>query len=209
MEKIYVIPLLVIMILIVSLSFIIATPSNSATGKTGNEPLYKGFEVKAIGMPLPVVNVAGIEAKDTSVGKQAPDFTLKDLEGNQFKLSDFRGKPVILDFMATWCGMTAREMDSYKKLSREYGEKIQIISIDTYKIDQNFELKLYTDRYGAGGPNWIYAIDKNDNEVTLKYGVDKSVSTFILDKNGKITYKDNWITDYKTLKEEIEKVLNG
>lgn len=198
---------IVVAIIIVGIVFLFANALNNGNSvkKSNGKYLYEGFSVKSRGMRLPLVNTVGIQAKNTSVGQYAPDFTLTDVDGNVFSLSDFQGKPVILDFMATWCGMTALEMENYKKLVAEYGDQIQIISIDTYKIDSDYELKLYKDRYSAGGKNWIYAIDK-DNKVTLTYGVDRSVTTFIIDKNGVISYKDDWITDYDTLKTEIEKV---
>ncbi len=60
----------------------------------------------------------------------APDFTVYDLDGNTHKLSDFRGKPVILNFWASWCGPCKMEMPDLEKAYQEYGDQIQFMLVD-------------------------------------------------------------------------------
>lgn len=60
----------------------------------------------------------------------APDFTVYDLDGNAHKLSDFRGKPVILNFWASWCGPCKMEMPDLEKAYQEYGDQIQFMLVD-------------------------------------------------------------------------------
>lgn len=55
------------------------------------------------------------------VGEVAPDFVLSDLDGNQYALSDFRGKPVMINFWATWCGPCRVEMPEMQKAFEQYG----------------------------------------------------------------------------------------
>ncbi len=55
------------------------------------------------------------------VGETAPDFTLSDLDGNAYSLSDFRGKPVMINFWATWCGPCRVEMPEMQKAFEQYG----------------------------------------------------------------------------------------
>lgn len=60
----------------------------------------------------------------------APDFTVYDLDGNAHKLSDFRGKPVILNFWASWCGPCKAEMPDFEEAYKTYGEEIQFLMVN-------------------------------------------------------------------------------
>lgn len=71
------------------------------------------------------------EENGTEPAKQtAPDFTVYDVEGNPHKLSDFRGKPVILNFWATWCGFCEAEMPDFDEKFRQYGDQIHFLMVD-------------------------------------------------------------------------------
>src|SRR5271155_5628159 len=60
----------------------------------------------------------------------APDFTLQSLDGKTVRLSDFRGKPVVLNFWATWCGPCKIEMPWFVDLQRQYGSQgLQIVGV--------------------------------------------------------------------------------
>ena len=58
----------------------------------------------------------------------APDFTVTDAEGNEVKLSDFRGKGVVLNFWASWCGPCKSEMPHFQKAYEEYGEDVTFLT---------------------------------------------------------------------------------
>ena len=60
----------------------------------------------------------------------APDFTVYDADGNEVHLSDFRGKPVVLNFWASWCGPCKMEMPDLEKAYQEYGDQIQFMLVD-------------------------------------------------------------------------------
>ena len=71
------------------------------------------------------------EENGTEPAKQtAPDFTVYDVAGNPHKLSDFRGKPVILNFWATWCGYCEAEMPDFDEKFRQYGDQIHFLMVD-------------------------------------------------------------------------------
>ena len=79
-------------------------------------PLYLGCGVKA-------GDEEKAEKKEVAYGPVAADFALKDIEGNEIKLSDYKGKVVILDFWATWCPPCVKEIPHFNELYKEYGEK--------------------------------------------------------------------------------------
>ena len=69
--------------------------------------------------------------QSTQPGQQAaPDFTMYDLDGNAVKLSDFRGKPTILNFWASWCGPCKMEMPDLEEAYQKYGEEINFLIVN-------------------------------------------------------------------------------
>ena len=112
----------------------------------------------------------------------APDFALQDLDGNIVKLSDYKGKVVIIDFWATWCGPCRRGIPEFVALQSEYGEdKLAILGISVDQGDLSVVPK-FAKNYGINYPV-LYA----NADVQRKYGPIQSIPTaFIVDKIGKV-----------------------
>jgi peroxiredoxin len=133
----------------------------------------------------------GVDAiANTAVGALAPNFTLPDVDGNNFSLSDLRGKVVLLDFWASWCAPCRRENPHVVALYRQYHE-------------QGFEVlgvSLDGDRTrGDAREAWLQAIDEDQltwthvsdlagfaSEAAKLYGIQSIPSTFLIDENGVI-----------------------
>ena len=62
--------------------------------------------------------------------QSAPDFTVYDAEGNEVKLSDFIGKPVVLNFWASWCGPCKAEMPFFDAMYNDYKDKVQVVMVN-------------------------------------------------------------------------------
>jgi cytochrome c-type biogenesis protein len=135
----------------------------------------------------------------------AQDFTLTDIDGNTFSLSDYEGKVVVLDFMATWCIPCQEGMDDLKKVFNNYDDsKVVIITIDADEEENDTQLRNFKDTYGD---EWIYAVDYN-NDADAKYNVTGYPTLFIINKKSEIAYmNDKGSADYSTLKTEIDKLL--
>ena len=139
-----------------------------------------------------------------NVGQTAPDFELTDTEGIKFSLNDYREYIVILDFMADRCPPCHDEMDHLNEVhSNYYSKGVRIISIgvdDSETAEQlitNVQEKHNCDwRFAAGGGN-----------VGNTYQIQYIPTIFILDKEGNIAYKNTGLTDYSTLKLEIDKII--
>lgn len=68
--------------------------------------------------------------EDENAPVMAPDFTVYDLEGNEVSLSDMRGKAVVLNFWATWCGPCKGEMPHFQSLYEEYGDRVEFMMVN-------------------------------------------------------------------------------
>ena len=126
------------------------------------------------------------EAPDYS----APDFTVEDREGNKVKLSDFEGKPTILNFWASWCGPCKMEMPDFEEAYLEYGDRIHFVLVNLtdgsqetvesaagYIDSQGYTFPIYFDTtysaamaYGVSGVPVTYFIDAEGNLVAWGQG---------------------------------------
>lgn len=117
----------------------------------------------------------------TDVGQRAPDFTLKDLEGNPTSLSDFQGQPVLLNFMHTWCApcnASAPGMAAAYEANKDTG--FTILSVDVQEPSSATEA--FIEKYGL---NYPFVLDPN-GDVVREYGVRGVPTSFFLDPNGVI-----------------------
>jgi peroxiredoxin len=119
------------------------------------------------------------------VGQAAPDFTLRDIQGKEVKLSQFKGQVVVLNFWATWCPPCREEMPSMEKLYRDNREKgLVILAVN---VDENGKKAVsdFLQRTPYSFP--ILLDDKNIAQQT--YGVFRFPESFIIDRNGKVVEK--------------------
>jgi peroxiredoxin len=141
------------------------------------------------------------------VGKEeAPNFTLVDINGEQFSLSDNLGKVVLLDFFATWCGPCISEIEHLKSLYNKYSPgQFVILSIsvdpnsDTVQILQNF-----AQQYEIA---WTVARDTTN--VADKYGVSPIPHLVMVDTEGYKIHDHVGLTGETTLRSEIDSLLSG
>jgi peroxiredoxin len=133
----------------------------------------------------------------------AAEWELKDINGKVIKLSDFKGKVVILDFWATWCPPCRAEIPSFVELQDAYKNKgVQIIGIS---LDQDGAavLKPFIEKNKIN-----YPIVIGTPKVTADYGgVEGIPTTFIIDKTGKIVAKHVGLTEKSEFEKEIEPLL--
>jgi len=132
--------------------------------------------------------------------QQAPDFVLKDINGKNVKLSDYRGKVVILDFWATWCPPCRKGIPDLIDLQKKYGNELAVIGIS---LDQANTIKDVVPFYKSYGIN--YPVVYGDASVVQKYGGIEAIPTsFVIDKKGNVVNKFVGLIP----KEEYEKYLN-
>lgn len=111
-------------------------------------------------------------------GNIAPDFTLKDLDGKIIKMSDFRGKPVVVNFWATWCLPCKEEMPAIEKAYQKYKGEVVFIGVDMKEDAET--VRNFVKQYGY---SWIFLLDSAGQAAT-NYRVSAVPETYFVDKDG-------------------------
>lgn len=111
----------------------------------------------------------------------AADFTLRDLDGKEHKLSDYRGKVVFLNFWATWCPPCREEMPSMERLNEVLGGKdFVMLAVNTDEDIKDLE------DFTKGAPHNFTVLSDADGKVQKLYQVFKFPETFVIDRQGRI-----------------------
>jgi len=132
----------------------------------------------------------------------APQFALKDSTDNLVSLKNYRGKVILLDFWATWCGGCKEEIPWFSEFERKYGGKgFSVVGVslddDGWKVVKPFI-------QSAGVP---YRIVLGDEETAKKYGIVNMPDTFLIDRNGRIAAKYVGLVDKDDVESNIRAIL--
>ena len=130
----------------------------------------------------------------------APDFTLKTIEGNDFTLSEHIGKVIVLDFMTSWCGWCVPQMGELEKVLEEKGDEIIIVSVDVQIGETRDDLEVV---FGDYLDKWTFVLDDYEQNVGTNYQVSSIPKLVIIDKEGNIYYSDSGLTQSENLIKEI------
>jgi peroxiredoxin len=132
---------------------------------------------------------AGPRTKMLEAGATAPDFTTNDVVGKPVKLSDYRGKVVVLDFWATWCGPCLNSMPHTQEVAAKYKDQ-GVVVLGSCTSDAREKFETWVKANQAKYPDFIFSHDpaeRGADRVSAKlYGVGGIPQQFIIDRDGKI-----------------------
>jgi cytochrome c biogenesis protein CcmG/thiol:disulfide interchange protein DsbE len=139
----------------------------------------------------------------TAIGNAAPDFTLADLDGNPVSLADLRGRPVIVNFWASWCGPCVEEFPLLRDAADGHAaDGLAIVGI-VYQ-DRSEEARGFMARNGA---TWPAAMDPADRVATA-YGVIGPPETFFIGRDGTIVARQLGQFSAASLEEKIAAIID-
>lgn len=141
--------------------------------------------------------------RDTKDRKPAPDFTLKDADGRELKLSDFKGRVVLLNFWATWCGPCKFEIPWFIEFQKKYKDKgFTVIGVSMDEEGWEVVKPYLTDKAVN------YPVVIGTDPVAQTYGgIDSLPSTFMIDKEGRIASAHIGLAAKKDFEDEINELL--
>ena len=113
----------------------------------------------------------------------APDFTVYDLEGNAHKLSNFQGKPVLLNFWASWCGPCQMEMPDFQKFYESHGDKEHFVIVNL--TDGQQETVESASAFIAEKGYTFPVYYDTDIDAAMKYGVSAVPVSYFIDAEGR------------------------
>lgn len=131
----------------------------------------------------------------------APDFTVVDYNGNEVKLSDFKGKPVVLNFWTTWCYYCKVEMPHFNEAYKEYPD-VQFLMVNAMDNDTVEAAKAFVEEEQ-------YEFDiffDMEYEAVMTYNVTGYPRTIFIDKDGNISSTRIGMLTKDTLEQEIKKI---
>ena len=134
-----------------------------------------------------------------------PDFALKDIDGNETKLSDYQGKIVVLNFWAVWCTYCKLEMPDLNELNQELEKEGDAVILAVDVMETHDVVSEYLDSENIN----LKVLMDEDGSVAATYGIEGYPTTFILNPDGSLYGYIPGATDKKTLEMLINKIRNG
>jgi thiol-disulfide isomerase/thioredoxin/outer membrane lipoprotein-sorting protein len=158
--------------------------------------------------PADAQQVASLDAEPAAtvsvLGTDAPDFTLVDANGRSYHLADLRGKVVVIDFWASWCGPCRASMPYLQQISAQYADRGAIVlgldgGEDAQTVADFAKTNNYTFPLLVGG----------EPSVTSQYYVDAYPTTLVVDRAGKIVFREDGMDSPRPLIVAVQKALAG
>ncbi|KHT36800.1 TlpA family protein disulfide reductase [Pectobacterium carotovorum] len=146
--------------------------------------------------------LSGCKEEQVSVGAQAPALAAYDLAGQQVDLSRWQGKSVYLNFWSSGCGGCMIEMGALEKLSKEYGDKVVVIAVNTDPDSVDITSMLAHHKV-------TYPVVRDQLGITKeRYQVSGTPTSFIIDANGKVIDQHQGARDEAQLTELFQKLAS-
>jgi cytochrome c biogenesis protein CcmG/thiol:disulfide interchange protein DsbE len=164
--------------------------------------------VFAITVPLLVLLAVGFrfdphEVPSVMPGRIAPQCDLRTLDGEGVSLTDFRGKPVVINFWSTWCVPCEQEHALLQEAARFYGDRAQFLGV-VYQ-DEEPAVRRYVARKGTAYPQMM----DPGSRCSIDYGVAGVPETFFIGPDGVVAHKKTGPLSSMEIRQQIDPLLGG
>ncbi|MEA5136248.1 MAG: TlpA disulfide reductase family protein [Candidatus Fimivivens sp.] len=139
-----------------------------------------------------------------ALATKALDFSMKDTDGNDVKLSSFEGKPVVLNFWTSWCSHCKAEMPHFEEAYKQYGDQVQFIMLNAVKSEKSSEDG--RNFIKSSGYTFPVFYDTDGKAATL-YSIRGFPATIFIDKDGQIVERSLGELTREKLEENIQKLV--
>ncbi len=158
--------------------------------------------MKKIAIIILVFIFSATSFAQVTIGQEAPEISLPNAVGNNISLSSLKGKVVLIDFWASWCGPCRKSNPGIVKLYNKY--KAQ--GFEVYGVSLDESKKKWINAVKKDKITYTQVIDINvwESDVALKYGIEAIPTNFLMDKTGKIVAID---LEGKDLDEMVKSLL--
>jgi cytochrome c biogenesis protein CcmG, thiol:disulfide interchange protein DsbE len=172
--------------------------------------LPRRFLVYAALLPFVVLGAAAFAlslrvgpTSPTTIGSTAPDFSLTDLDGNEVRLADLRGSPVIVNFWASWCGPCVDEFPLLRAAVEEHVDDGLVVIGIVYQ-DRSEAARAFMERNGGSWP----ALMDPDERVATAYNIFGPPETYFIGRDGRIVARHLGQFTAESLEAKVAAILD-
>ena len=172
------------------------------------ERLAEGVETEQIALRSTPEPVADGDVEESTEAEAedvlAPDFTVYDKDGNEVRLSDFFGKPIVLNFWASWCGPCQYEMPDFDEKYKELGSEVNFVMVNMTDGQRETvdTASAFIEEKGYSFP----VLFDSDSEAALSYGAYSLPTSFFIDADGHVIAQAVGAIDADTLQRGIDAI---
>ncbi len=188
---------------IVALAYLVLRNYRRAGSKEAVKIAASWGGVMLVATMIGYTALSPIEGKGgVRIGQAAPEFELTDLDGNAVRLSDYRGRTVVLNFWATWCRVCQAEMPHVEKFYQEHREgEVAVLSVNATTQERNpGVVGEYADKRELSFP--IVLDDRGD--AVNGYGVTAFPTTYVIDPSGNVKSRYLGAFSYENMKKAVK-----
>lgn len=133
-------------------------------------------------------------------GETAPDFEYRLADGTALRLSELRGKKVLINFWATWCDPCREEMHDLQRVQDERGDSLVVLGVN--KVERAEVIPPFADEFGITFP----LIANTDGDISDRYAAKNIPTTYFINSDGTIDFRKIGVMDYSFIVSRLDQM---